>query len=77
MLVGSRRNGKTLEILRKQTELLNQAVEDIRMLGRMGCNICAVCANFNGGEGCEKCITCLKDDNWEWRGLVKEEEHNA
>lgn len=71
----ARRSWKTLESIRMQTELLNQAVEDIRMLGRMGHNICPVCANYNHGEGCKKCIACvLKKDNdyFEWRGLVKE-----
>lgn len=75
LIVGTRRNGKTLEILNKQTELLNQAVEDIRALGRMGQNICPVCAHYNHGEGCNKCIVCVLDkdnDKFEWRGLVKE-----
>lgn len=51
---------------------LNQAVEDIRMLGRMGQNICPVCAHHNHGEGSkEHCITCIINrdtDNFEWRG---------
>ena len=46
--------------------------EDIRMLGRMGQNICPVCANYNHGEGSKKCISCPKMDNFEWRGVVKE-----
>jgi hypothetical protein len=47
-------------------------IEDIRMLGRMGQNICPVCAHYNHGEGSKKCITCPKMDNFEWRGVVKE-----
>lgn len=50
-----------------------QAVEDIRMLGRMGANICPVCAHYNHGEGSkEHCITCIinrETDNFEWRGV--------
>ena len=72
LIYGDRRNGKTLEIIRKQNELLNQAMEDIRILGRMGQNICPVCANYNHGAGCKDCVKCLKEDNFEWRGLVKE-----
>jgi len=71
-MIGSRRNGKTLEILNKQTEMLNQAVEDLKMLGRMGQNICPVCAHYNHGEGSKQCVSCPKMDNFEWRGLVKE-----
>lgn len=59
--------------LDKTTYMLNQAVEDIRMLGRMGINICPVCANYNHGQGCKECIRCLKEDNFKWRGAVKED----
>jgi len=59
-------------ILRIATEA-NQAVEDIRRLGRMGANICPVCAHYNHGEGSkEHCITCIINrdtDNFEWRGV--------
>ena len=52
---------------------LNQAVEDIRMLGRMGANICPVCAHHNHGEGDkQKCVSCIINrdtDNFEWRGV--------
>lgn len=72
LICGTRRNGKTLEILRKQNELLNQAVDDIRMLGRMGQNICPVCIHYNHGEGCKECVKCLKEDNFKWRGVVNE-----
>lgn len=54
-----------------------QLVEDIKTLGRMGQNICPVCTHYNHGEGSKRCITCPKMDNFEWRGLVKEEEYNA
>lgn len=54
--------------------MLNEekAVEDIRALGRMGANICPLCAHYNHGEGGKQCIACPKMDNWEWRGNVKE-----
>ena len=48
----------------------DRAVEDLKMLGRMGQNICPVCAHYNHGEGSKKCVTCPKMDNWEWRGCV-------
>lgn len=55
-----------------------EVVEDIRMLGRMGTNICPVCAHHNHGEGDkQKCVTCIINrdtDNFEWRG-VKNEDH--
>lgn len=55
---------------------LNQAVEDIRMLGRMGANICPVCAHYNHGEGDKrKCVSCIINrdtDNFEWRGMNHE-----
>ena len=51
----------------------DQAVEDIRALGRMGANICPLCAHYNHGEGSKQCIACPKADNWEWRGVVRKE----
>lgn len=54
---------------------MDVALKDIRALGRMGQNICPVCAHYNHGEGSKKCITCPKMDNFEWRGLVKEGEN--
>lgn len=44
---------------------------DIRMLGRMGQNICAVCAHYNHGAGDPKrCPRALKgEDCFEWRGV--------
>ena len=52
---------------------LDAAEEDIRMLGRMGANICPVCAHYNHGEvDKQKCITCIinrETDNFEWRGV--------
>lgn len=51
---------------------LKQAEEDIRMLGRMGANVCPVCAHYDHGEGSKgHCITCIinrNTDNFEWRG---------
>lgn len=51
--------------------MLNEekAVEDIRLLGRMGINICPVCAHHNHGQGSKECVKCLKEDNFEWRGV--------
>lgn len=59
--------------LDKTTYMLNQAVADIRILGRMGQNVCPVCAHYNHGQGCKECIRCLKEDNFKWRGVVKED----
>ncbi len=48
---------------------LNQAVEDIRMLGRTGEFICPVCAHYNHGEGTKgECVKCLTGDGFRWRG---------
>lgn len=57
---------RTIESLLKERDA---AVNDMRILGRMGENTCAVCKNRNRGEGGEKCIGCLIVDNWEWRGV--------
>lgn len=49
---------------------LDAAEEDIRMLGRMGANICPVCAHYNHGAGNPgKCPKALKEDCFEWRGM--------
>lgn len=66
----------TIHNLMKQNDRLRKerdaAVEDIRMLGRMGLNICPVCACYNHGEGDkQKCVTCIINrdtDNFQWRG---------
>lgn len=59
-----------IEILGKAINERVQAVEDIRALGRMGVNICPLCAHYNHGEGDkQKCVSCPKVDNWEWRGM--------
>lgn len=49
---------------------LDVVVNDIRMLGRMGANICPVCAHYNHGAGDPKqCPRALKgEDCFEWRG---------
>lgn len=53
---------------------LNQAIEDIRMLGRTGEFICPVCAHYNHGEGTKgECIKCLTGDGFEWRGSREQE----
>lgn len=61
------------ELLGKEINERVQAVEDIRALGRMGANICPLCAHYNHGEGGKQCIACPKMDNWEWHGIVKKE----
>lgn len=55
----------------------DQAVEDIKMLGRLGANICPLCSNYSHGEGNKACISCLKLDNFEYRGIVKEENNES
>lgn len=51
---------------------LNQAVEDIRLLGRMEF-ACPVCAHYNGGEGTKgECVKCLTGDGFRWRGEKEE-----
>ena len=53
---------------------LNQAVEDIRLLGRTGEFICPVCAHYNHGEGTTgECVKCLTGDGFRWRGEEREE----
>ena len=54
-----------IEMLGATLNERDQAVEDIRALGRMGVNICPLCAHYNHGEGGKQCITCPKMDNWE------------
>ena len=43
---------------------------DMRLLGRMGQNVCPVCAHYNHGAGDPKqCPRALKgEDCFEWRG---------
>ena len=57
---------RTLEGLLKERDA---AVDDMRMLGVMCGDTCWLCAHRNHGEGGEKCIGCLIEDNWEWRGV--------
>ncbi len=53
---------------------LNQAVEDIRMLGGIGNWLCPVCAHYNHGEGTKgKCVKCLTGDGFRWRGEKEED----
>lgn len=43
---------------------------DIRLLGRMGQNICPVCVHYNHGAGNpERCPNALKEECFEWRGV--------
>lgn len=59
-----------LALIQQLESKLNQAVEDIRMLGRTGEFICPVCAHYNHGEGTTgECIKCFEgDDGFRWRG---------
>ena len=59
-----------IETLKEAKETILQAEEDIRMLDRMGANICPVCAHYNHGAGDpEHCPKALKEDCFEWRGV--------
>ena len=61
---------ESLSHLNKVTLERDQAVEDIRILGQMGQNICPVCAHYNHGAGSpEHCPKALKEDCFEWRGV--------
>lgn len=63
-----RLNKETEEVIRLQTAL-NQAVEDIKLLGSTGEFICPVCAHYNHGEGTKgECVKCLTGDGFRWRG---------
>ena len=57
--------------IRNHESKMKQAEADIRMLGRMGANICPVCAHYNHGTGDPKqCPRALKgEDCFEWRGM--------
>lgn len=68
--------GDALAYIQQLESKLNQAVEDIRLLGRTGEFICPVCAHYNHGEGTKgECIKCLTGDGFRWRG--DKEEDNA
>jgi len=56
--------------IRNHESKMKQAEADIRMLGRMGANICPVCANYNHGQGCKECVKHLSGEEcFEWRGM--------
>ena len=60
----------TKELLNRYSDMVIRAVDDIYMLGRMGANICPVCAHYNHGAGDpEHCPKALKEDCFEWRGV--------
>lgn len=62
-----------IEYIKQLESKLNQAVEDIRMLGRTGEFICPVCAHYNHGEGTKgECVKCLTGDGFRWRGEKEE-----
>lgn len=61
--------GDAIAYIQQLESKLNQAVEDIRMLGRTGEFICPVCAHYNHGEGTKgECVKCLTGDGFRWRG---------
>ena len=62
-----------LALIQQLESKLNQAVEDIRLLGRMEF-ACPVCAYFNHGEGTGgECVKCLTGDGFRWRGEKEED----
>ena len=70
----SRLSRDALAYIQQLESKLNQAVEDIRMLGRTGEFICPVCAYYNHGEGTKgECVKCLTGDGFRWRGEKEEE----
>lgn len=70
------KSADALALIQQLESKLNQAVEDIRMLGRTGEFICPVCAYYNHGEGTTgECVKCLTGDGFRWRG--EKEENNA
>lgn len=70
-----RSRADAVALIQQLESKLNQAVEDFRLLGRMGANICPICAYHNHGEGTSgECVKCLTGDGFRWRG-EKEEEH--
>lgn len=60
-----------IETVNDAKKTIIQAVEDLRLLGRMGQNVCPVCAHYNHGAGDPKrCPRALKgEDCFEWRGM--------
>ena len=51
---------------------------DFRLLGRMGANICPVCAHYNHGAGDPKyCPMAFKEDCFQWRGMEVNHEQEA
>lgn len=51
---------------------------DLRLLGRMGANICPVCTHYNHGAGDPKyCPLALKEDCFTWRGMEANHEQEA
>lgn len=59
-----------IETVKEAKETIVQLEKDIRLLGRMGANICPVCAHYNHGSGDpDHCPRALKGDCFEWRGV--------
>ena len=56
-------------------EELNQAVEDLRNLPKMGVGNCPVCIHYNHGNGDNTCVVCGTKgvDCWQWRGVPAKE----
>lgn len=80
-IIAGRRSGKSFmqfeticKFVEEKQAALEQAVEDIRMLGRTGEFICPVCAHYNHGEGTSgECVKCLTGDGFRWRGEKMDE----
>lgn len=73
-----RLHAETLAHIQQLESKLNQAVEDIRMLGRTGEFICPVCAHYNHGEGTKgECVKCFTGDGFRWRGEKEEGNNDA
>lgn len=66
-----------LALIQQLESKLNQAVEDIHLLGRMEF-ACPVCAYYNHGEGTGgECVKCLTGDGFRWRGEKEEDNDDA
>lgn len=53
----------------------NQALEDLRYIGKLRENNCTFCLFYNHGDGSKECIRCgmFGEDHWQWRGVPAKE----
>ena len=53
----------------------DQAVEDLRYIGKLRENNCTFCLYYNHGDGSKECIRCgmFGEDHWQWRGVPERE----